>query len=305
MRQTTKSRIARGTPAAELAQWLRSLREEAGLTYRAMADKLDGTPSCSYATLSRADRGQSVPAYKTVEGYVHACGGDLATATRLWKKASQNRSAAVRNPRAPMPSRHARPVMDPELIPNRLALLDALRQLYLDANKPSLRWMVEEAARRELPPLARSTLSDVLGDRARRLPALETFRTIITILSDSRSITAWVHAYGRITYQATHRDSRPQPLQHDPGSRMLAAGLYPLTEFPGNSNLPWEARCLTCNYVSATTLARVVKGVGCRYCRSRSIEPSTLRGPLGPQQHGPRLGTTYEGASPTRPVPKM
>ncbi len=60
---------------------------------------------------------------------------------------------------------------------------------------------------------------------------------------------------------------------------MLAAGLEPLEDFPGNARAPWLAKCLRCGHECTPRLDGVRRGVGCPAC-ARNIqisEPEALR----------------------------
>lgn len=82
---------AKGAPAEraaeELAEWLRSLRQLAGLSYSRMAHASTemGLPISS-CTLFRASTGRCLPAWSTVHAYAKACGGSISRARRLWKR---------------------------------------------------------------------------------------------------------------------------------------------------------------------------------------------------------------------------
>jgi transcriptional regulator with XRE-family HTH domain/DNA-directed RNA polymerase specialized sigma24 family protein len=65
-----EQRIRGRGPAAELARALRSAREDAGLTYRAMAEIVGYSPG----TLSGAASGESLPTWQVTEAYLSACG---------------------------------------------------------------------------------------------------------------------------------------------------------------------------------------------------------------------------------------
>lgn len=51
--------------------------------------------------------------------------------------------------------------------------------------------------------------------------------------------------------------------------RMRAAGLTPLTPYPGRTVKPWPARCNTCDASVAPSLNSASKGHGCRACGHR------------------------------------
>lgn len=54
---------------------------------------------------------------------------------------------------------------------------------------------------------------------------------------------------------------------NEANATFLAAGLSPLTDYPGNAHAPWKSRCNTCGVISSPTVSRVRSGSGCRTCR--------------------------------------
>lgn len=75
-----------------LAAWLRSGREEAGLTYEQLAARTPFSPD----TLARAASGSSVPRnLKVVVAYAGACGLSETEAERLWKLARRDEARAA------------------------------------------------------------------------------------------------------------------------------------------------------------------------------------------------------------------
>jgi len=83
--------VCRKVPeSAKLANYLRSIRELAGLTYPELA----GRASSSAATLKRAASGNCVPKRAVIEDFAAACAANdsekesmVATAIRLWRRA--------------------------------------------------------------------------------------------------------------------------------------------------------------------------------------------------------------------------
>lgn len=53
---------------------------------------------------------------------------------------------------------------------------------------------------------------------------------------------------------------------------MAKSGFKVLIAYPG-SNSPWKMRCAKCKKVTSPTYSNVKKGIGCKYCSNRSIEP--------------------------------
>ena len=52
-------------------------------------------------------------------------------------------------------------------------------------------------------------------------------------------------------------------------SVMVAAGLVPLTPYPGRNSRPWPCRCVTCQTVVTPCLTSVSRGAGCNACGNR------------------------------------
>ncbi|MEU7019166.1 hypothetical protein ABZ990_00720 [Streptomyces sp. NPDC046203] len=146
-----------------LAKWLRLLRQQSGLSYSRLAHTAhDMNLPTSVGTLFRADKGRSLPAWKTVEAYVRSCDGSLSVARKLWTKAARAKvivhDVEVRRRKAPAVAYINEPA----------ELLMAMLELRLSAGQPTLRALSQKAT----PPggggsfLARSTLGSVLaGDR--------------------------------------------------------------------------------------------------------------------------------------------
>jgi hypothetical protein len=53
---------------------------------------------------------------------------------------------------------------------------------------------------------------------------------------------------------------------------MKKSGFKTLIAYPG-SNIPWKSQCLTCKKVTSPTYWNVAKGIGCKYCSKRAVEP--------------------------------
>jgi rRNA maturation endonuclease Nob1 len=53
---------------------------------------------------------------------------------------------------------------------------------------------------------------------------------------------------------------------------MRKSGLRTLVPYPG-SNFPWKSQCLTCKKVTSPTYWNVAKGIGCKYCSKRAVDP--------------------------------
>ena len=53
---------------------------------------------------------------------------------------------------------------------------------------------------------------------------------------------------------------------------MKKSGFKTLIHYPG-SNIPWKSQCLTCKKVTSPTYWNVAKGVGCKFCGGRAVDP--------------------------------
>ncbi|MBT2470226.1 helix-turn-helix domain-containing protein [Streptomyces sp. ISL-66] len=181
-----------------LSQWLLSLRQASGYTISQVAErtKLVGLPT-SRSTLYRAELvpGQrpSVPAWRVVEAYTKACGGSITEARRLWTKA-----VSLQTPGKVGVLR--RPAMAPQYISEPADLLHAMRDLRLQAGKPSLREL-EDLARANpdaVTMLPRSTLGAVLnGTRHCRRDLLAYFVRACGVTKESE-VMRWLAAWDRI-----------------------------------------------------------------------------------------------------------
>ena len=49
-------------------------------------------------------------------------------------------------------------------------------------------------------------------------------------------------------------------------------GFKTLIAYPG-SNIPWKSRCLTCKKTTSPTYWNVAKGIGCKFCGGRAVDP--------------------------------
>ncbi|MFJ1704276.1 helix-turn-helix domain-containing protein [Kitasatospora sp. NPDC088346] len=157
----SKDSVAESAPHYELAQWLRSLRRTAGLTYRQMAE-LIGRHGCSAVTLSRADGGTQLPRRTVVEAYAAACGASRREARLRWERAAVRTGGGRDRPRPPTPGPAPRG-RRLEFVYEPAHLLEAMHRLRLTAGRPSLRELQDRARSRGLGPLPRSTLADVLA----------------------------------------------------------------------------------------------------------------------------------------------
>ena len=53
---------------------------------------------------------------------------------------------------------------------------------------------------------------------------------------------------------------------------MKKSGFKTLIAYPGG-NIPWKSQCLTCKKVTAPTYWNVAKGIGCKFCGGRAVDP--------------------------------
>jgi len=53
---------------------------------------------------------------------------------------------------------------------------------------------------------------------------------------------------------------------------MKKSGFKTLIPYPG-SNLPWKSQCLKCKKVTSPTYWNVAKGIGCKFCGGRAVDP--------------------------------
>lgn len=151
-----ESKIPGDGPVADLARFLRTLRQQAGQTLRPMADRT----TYSVSTLSRAANGLHVPSNDVLNEYVRLCDGgrrDQAEAHRLWVQARLHKA----RPRRPQP-RTCTPVT---AVTSPADLIAAMHDVRLDAGGPSLRDLEGRAGKLRLV-LPRSTVSDALRGQA-------------------------------------------------------------------------------------------------------------------------------------------
>ncbi|MFC9271330.1 hypothetical protein ACFTXJ_26615 [Streptomyces zhihengii] len=120
---------------AKLAEYLRSRKAAAGMTYQALSDLVHGMPS--KATLERGASGTVVPAWDTVRVFVektasteedlHNPGETISRAHQLWVQARRATRAPYYVHKAP----------DPTLITTRADLSRSLRDQHVWAGYPS------------------------------------------------------------------------------------------------------------------------------------------------------------------------
>jgi len=54
---------------------------------------------------------------------------------------------------------------------------------------------------------------------------------------------------------------------------MKSRGFSPLDKYPG-ANRPWKCKCQTCKKITSPTYSNVSKGIGCKYCSKRAVDPN-------------------------------
>ncbi len=196
-----KADLTESAPYYELAQWLRSLRECSGLTYREMADRV-GRPGCSAVTLSRADSGSVLPKWGVVEAYAAVCGAPEHEARTRWEETATSAGPRDRGPAAVLAApRRGRRL---ELVYEPAHLLEAMHRLRQDAGHPSLRELQDRARGAGFGPLPRSTLADVLAGL--RLPSEALLISYALACGQPRHrIHAWRAAWWRARWGNTDR----------------------------------------------------------------------------------------------------
>ncbi|MET9554525.1 hypothetical protein [Streptomyces sp. NPDC006645] len=218
------SALAKPNPVDELAQWLGSLRQLSGLSYREMALRATTDPSNPFPHMRfyYADKGRSLPSWQVVLAYVRVCDGEERRAERLWKRAR----TATAPPDSPGAGAGRRRVLAPSFIREPIELLDAMHEMrFTHGNKP-LRVLAEQAGVGRLP---RSTLGAVLAGK--RMPSKDLFMAFVQVCGNvqpgTRKASLWEGAWTRA--DATHRGvpadaapSAPLPPAKEQGSRPLS-----------------------------------------------------------------------------------
>ncbi|MGW6945119.1 helix-turn-helix domain-containing protein [Streptomyces xanthophaeus] len=168
----------------KLAERLRWLRAEAGLTY----DGLAAATGVSAATLKRAASGRSVPSWETIEAIIAVCGDIHGRVEAEWTRARIDERGRLKNLRFPA---------SPELITTAGGLSEALEFIYEGAGALPLRRLQARAGGGHLLPV--STAARIVNRQA--LPASRqqcvAFLTACGI--GRRLVRRWADAYDRIT----------------------------------------------------------------------------------------------------------
>lgn len=177
---------------SELALWLRSQRQNSGLTYAQLA-ALTGV---SASSLSRATKGDRTPSLAVVEAFADGCRADKRKATALWRDARYTgiQRPGLMNEQVPML---------PQYIHTFVQLHSAMLELYRKAGSPSLRRLESSAAGRH-GRLPRSSVSRVL--RGQAIPRKELLVAFVQACTPSRRVDTdvWVGAWEQASRAARY-----------------------------------------------------------------------------------------------------
>ncbi|MFD3875498.1 helix-turn-helix transcriptional regulator [Streptomyces sp. NPDC058623] len=154
---------------AAMANSLREMRKDAGLTYSQMAEKT----GVSGATLKRAASGASVPRFSTLISYMRGCFGGEYSAETI-RRVLAEWAEARREERGTLHLRRPNPL----LVEDHHELSQALQALYEYAGAPPLREIQRRAGGPLFLPL--STLARIVNGQA--------------IPGDMKQLTAFVKA---------------------------------------------------------------------------------------------------------------
>ncbi|MFB8040282.1 helix-turn-helix domain-containing protein [Streptomyces hydrogenans] len=187
--------ISTDAPSAlrELAERLRELRAQSGLTYSQLADRVEASPS----NLSRAASGASLPSWSAVESFARATrtkSSEFGPLKELWLRAaaSQREDGAS----------YVKPgeELNPELLQaaqqHQQTLL--LRKLYAQVGRPSLRQLEQRTG------LSKSTVHRVITGQS-RAGATETFRALVDLCPPD------LGAQWRVAWDAARSDTPSSP----------------------------------------------------------------------------------------------
>lgn len=170
------------------ASELRQLRQEAGLTYAALAEQA----GLALSTVAAAARGNSLPTWEVVAAYVTACRGDVEWWRQRWVRACRETGRPV-----PAAVAAAGPARDdppsPAGIADAAGLVAGMAALRAWAGQPSL----AELNRRSGGRLPRSTVSDVL--RRASLPRQELLLDFVRACGlDNDQVGEWDREWRRL-----------------------------------------------------------------------------------------------------------
>jgi WD40 repeat protein/DNA-binding XRE family transcriptional regulator len=202
-------------PLAEFAMELRQLRERAGVTYRALAERAH----CSASALCQAANGRRLPTWEITRAFVEGCGEDQQQWQVRWQAVadeigvtSDPDSATTTSPgrdgddpRADLLNGDIRPLSS-ITTPQDFHL--ALRVLRTRVGNPSLRELSGLARKHGDHILARSTLADVLA-RTHRLPSWDVVEAFLSACEvQVTEVDSWKSVWGRVAF-LLQRDSIP------------------------------------------------------------------------------------------------
>lgn len=219
-----KKAVAPDAPAAELAVFLRELRERSNMTYAQMT--LAGAPSVP--TLSRTDSGELV-GWPAVEAYARACGASPAQMNkteRLWKEATERPAVVSRGVTAEPRW------IDPDQLVEPHQLGEVMRAARAACENPSYRALEKRAAAIGVT-LCRSTISDALNPA--KVPTPWFFRDFMLVIGlypgspaaryDARTWEqAWERAHGRYPGSPAKAPAEPEPGPGGTGDARLPPG---------------------------------------------------------------------------------
>ncbi|TDT93302.1 hypothetical protein EDD99_8111 [Streptomyces sp. 846.5] len=267
----------------KLAEQLRVLRDDAGLTNVELAVKL----AVDIVTVRRAASGNSVPKRKLVEDWAQVCSGETETGkvVGMWRQARyQDRRNRAGRPSTPLPN--------PDLVSSRQMLSEALAELYERAGAPSFREMEERGG--QYGTLPQNTARRIV--QRQTLPRDEKqFRAFLTACEVTRP-NAWAAAFNRVANQQeaeqdqesdipidtlSGRSIRPMAMQSGPRSDN-SARWSKLSEslLVGSKVTPGTLRVVVGTgrkQRGKADLARPVPGVS-RRVRTRATEPADRAG---------------------------
>lgn len=194
-----------------LADALRALRLEAGLTY----DELAAKTGLSAATLKRATSGRTVPALKTAEAVADACSVDHLLISRLWRAArvaDRGRLGQLRRPPGPY------------LLTTLGELSAALEYFYEEAGAPSLRLLAQRAGGTHLLPV--SSAARIVNRQALPVSRQQLVAFLTGCGLTGSALERWGDAFEEITVYGKAAVRTPVPSQvysylpSDPLSRL-------------------------------------------------------------------------------------
>jgi transcriptional regulator with XRE-family HTH domain len=210
-------------PAAAVSAELRRQREQAGLTYRDLADEA----GYSLATVTAACGGRRLPSWKVTRACVAACGGDEDAMRSLYEQACTAEGRPV-----PEPPQAVTDPPDPAGAATAAELIACMKRLRTWAGSPSLAEL-NDRSRDHLPP---STVSGVL--RRTSLPRRDLVARYAAACGLPESaVTEWENAWKHIKAPAdtAERDAddgeSPPEGQPDAGPAPPPARRRPLAAF--------------------------------------------------------------------------